>query len=136
MKTSKQHFFPNFRPPVVQNHIEANDHLACDNSAAAPDKRTIKSKGYNSSQPSHSFVLEESGSFLTSQYMNMANNNKSFVFLVQDPAGYQGIRDITYSADVGQEKRTRYKDDARGLDKLFNYLNTRRNTRNYKPNGY
>ena len=56
---------------------------------------------------------------------------------MQEPVGYQaGIRDITYSADLGQEKRARYKDDASGLDKLFNYLNTRRNERNYEPNGY
>lgn len=63
-------------------------------------------------------------------------NNKRFVFLVQEPTGYQAgeIRDITYSADVEQQKRIR--DDARGLDKLFNTLNTRRNERNYEPNGY
>ena len=67
--------------------------------------------------------------------MKMATD-KSFVFLMQEHAGYQGIRDITYSTDARQKKRTRYRDDARGLDKLFNYLNTRRNERNYEPNGY
>ncbi|KAL9980820.1 hypothetical protein ACROYT_G009458 [Oculina patagonica] len=49
-----------------------------------------------------------------------------------DHAGYQAVnRDLTYSDNVGQQKRTR--NDARRLHKLYDTLKIQRN---YEPNGY
>lgn len=53
---------------------------------------------------------------------------------MQDPAGYQSeTRDLQYSDDAGQQKRT--KNDARSLYKLFDNLKIKRNYKpNYEPN--